>query len=120
MNLLSLKAQELVIIRNIDVLNNLPKPNNIHNSGSLVTFSQAAFISLQSLPSFIEWSSLAPGKEKASAPLPRLKQRIVPLHQWALQVCVLTGGSLLNNWALAYDIPLSLHIVFRSSGILPS
>lgn len=66
------------------------------------------FITLQSLPAFLNFSQ--PGL------VPRLKPRQVPLAQWALQVLVLTGGSLLNNWAFAYNVPLTVVIVFRSAG----
>lgn len=80
--------------------------------GSALTFSQMLFITLQSLPNFLvrdtgQW-------------LPRLKSRKVPLRAWALQVLVLTTGSLLNNWAFAYDVPLTLLIVFRSAGLAVS
>ncbi|KAG6828286.1 hypothetical protein H0H92_008496 [Tricholoma furcatifolium] len=50
--------------------------------------------------------------------IPRLKARQVPLQEWALQVLVHTSGSLLNNWAFAYQVPLTLLIVFRSAGEL--
>ena len=67
------------------------------------------FITAQSLPSFLV---RVPGQW-----CPRLKSRQVPLRQWALQVLVLTAGSLLNNWAFAYDVPLTVLIVFRSAGV---
>jgi len=66
------------------------------------------FITLQSLPSFLNFSQ--PGF------FPRLKPRQVPLAQWSLQVLVLISGSLLNNWAFAYNVPLTILIVFRSAG----
>lgn len=50
--------------------------------------------------------------------MPLLNPRQVPLSQWALQVLVLTAGSLLNNWAFAFHVPLSVQIVFRSAGKL--
>jgi len=81
------------------------------NAGSALTFSQMLFITAQSLPSFL---IRAPGQW-----FPRLKSRQVPLRQWALQVLVLTAGSLLNNWAFAYDVPLTVLIVFRSAGVSP-
>lgn len=80
--------------------------------GSALTFSQMLFITAQSLPSFI---TIPKGHW-----LPRLKPRQVPLLQWALQVLVLTTGSLLNNWAFAYQVPLTLLIVFRSAGLAVS
>ncbi|KAF8967095.1 UAA transporter [Flammula alnicola] len=76
--------------------------------GSALTFSQMLFITGQSLPAFVTFSQ--------SSILPRLKPRQVPLGQWALQVIVLTSGSLLNNWAFAYNVPLTILIVFRSAG----
>lgn len=76
-------------------------------TGSTITFGQMVFITLQSLPSFLLW-----GKSS----LPRLAPRQVPVHEWFSQVIVLISGNLLNNWAFAYDVPLTLQIVFRSSG----
>ncbi|KAF4617397.1 hypothetical protein D9613_006015 [Agrocybe pediades] len=77
--------------------------------GSALTFSQILFITLQSLPSFLVFPK--------SGLLPRLKPRQVPLKQWAIQVMVLTSGSLLNNWAYAYNVPLTIFIVFRSASL---
>src|SRR6266498_958068 len=65
------------------------------------------FVTLQTLPSFISFSK---------SWIPELKPRQVPLQQWALQVIVLTSGSLLNNWAFAYKVPLTILIVIRSAG----
>ena len=78
------------------------------DTGSALTFSQMLFITTHSCSSFL---SFAPNHR-----LPRLKPRQVPLPQWALQVLVLTTGSLLNNWAFAYNVPLTVLIVFRSAG----
>ncbi|KAJ7505575.1 UAA transporter family-domain-containing protein [Mycena galericulata] len=44
----------------------------------------------------------------------------VPLTHWAAQVLLLTTGSLLNNWAFAYKVPLTVLIVFRSAGLAVS
>jgi len=77
--------------------------------GSALTFSQMLFITIQSLPSFLSFP--------APSLLPRLKPRQVPLTQWALHVLLLTTGSLLNNWAFAFDVPLTVQIVFRSAGL---
>ncbi|KAF9046489.1 UAA transporter [Panaeolus papilionaceus] len=77
--------------------------------GSALTFSQMLFITLQSLPSFLQYDKLSH--------LPRLKPRQVPLSQWALQVVLVISGSLLNNWAYAYNVPLTILIVFRSAGL---
>ncbi|OBZ66479.1 UDP-N-acetylglucosamine transporter YEA4, partial [Grifola frondosa] len=80
--------------------------------GTTLTFSQMLFITLQSLPSFLSF----PKKSL----LPRLKPRHVPLREWAAQVIVLTSGSLLNNWAFAFNVPLTVQIVFRSAGLAVS
>ena len=70
------------------------------------------FVTLQTLPGFLTFSP--------NSFIPTLKPRQVPIQQWALQVLVLTTGSLLNNWAYAYDVPLTVLIVFRSAGKRPS
>ncbi|KAK0222042.1 UAA transporter [Armillaria fumosa] len=77
--------------------------------GSALTFSQMMFISLQSLPSFVTYSP--------EAWIPRFKSRQVPLRNWATQVLVLSTGSLLNNWAFAFNVPLTVLMVFRSAGL---
>ncbi|KAI0741443.1 UAA transporter [Daedaleopsis nitida] len=80
--------------------------------GTTLTFSQMLFITAQSLPSFLVFS-------KGSV-LPHLKPRHVPLSSWALQVLVLTSGSLMNNWVFAFSVPLTVQIVFRSAGLAVS
>ncbi|KAJ7164705.1 UAA transporter [Mycena crocata] len=80
--------------------------------GSALTFSQVVFIATQSLPGFLVFH---PGHR-----LPRLKPRQVPIQHWAAQVLLLTTGSLLNNWAFAYNVPLTILIVFRSAGLAVS
>lgn len=72
------------------------------------------FITLQSLASLLVWerSTYLPFR----VPVPKLKPREVPISQWTLQVLVLTLGSLLNNWAYSFQVPLTIQIVFRSAG----
>ncbi|KAJ3807750.1 UAA transporter [Lentinula aff. lateritia] len=91
--------------------------------GSALTFSQMMFITLQSFPGFITFSSPSISGEEDTGRknwLPRLKSRQVPLIQWASQVLVHTTGSLLNNWAFAFNVPLTVLIVFRSAGLAVS
>ncbi|KZP21031.1 UAA transporter [Athelia psychrophila] len=78
--------------------------------GSALTFSQTLFIVVQTLPQFL----ISPSRE---VPYPRLKPRQVPVKRWMLQVMVHTGGSLLNNWAFAFNVPLAIQMVFRSAGL---
>ncbi|KAI9064142.1 UAA transporter [Trametes sanguinea] len=80
--------------------------------GTTLTFSQMLFITAHSLPSFLVFP-------KGSL-VPRLKPRHVPLRDWAVQVLVLTSGSLLNNWVYAFSVPLTVQIVFRSAGLAVS
>lgn len=77
--------------------------------GSALTFCQMAFVTLQTISSFLTWPK--------GSPLPTLKKRQVPLTKWIVHVAVLTAGSLLNNWAYAYKVPLPVLIVFRSAGL---
>ncbi|KAJ7920844.1 UAA transporter [Mycena leptocephala] len=80
--------------------------------GSALTFSHVVFITAQSLPSFLVFH---PGHR-----LPRLKPREVPLLHWVAQVLLLTSSSLLYNWAFAYNVQVSILIVFRSAGLAVS
>ncbi|KAG9217699.1 hypothetical protein CCMSSC00406_0003612 [Pleurotus cornucopiae] len=77
--------------------------------GSALTFSQMLFITMTSLPSFLVW--------KPRSIIPRLKPRQVPLYNWAIQVAALISGSLMNNWVFAFNVPLTVQIVFRSAGL---
>ncbi|KAF5350305.1 hypothetical protein D9757_013194 [Collybiopsis confluens] len=101
--------------------------------GSALTFSQMIFITVHSLPNFLTFppppnsnSHSEGGGQKAASwfpfyyGIPRLKPRQVPLSQWASQVIVHTTGSLLNNWAFAFNVPLTVLIVFRSAGLAVS
>jgi UDP-xylose/UDP-N-acetylglucosamine transporter B4 len=82
--------------------------------GSALTFSQMIFITLYRLPSFLHHDP------DSLSWLPTLRPRQVPLTQWATQVVLFTSGSLIMNWVYAYDVPLSLMIVFRSAGLVIS
>ncbi|TBU30709.1 UAA-domain-containing protein [Dichomitus squalens] len=80
--------------------------------GTTLTFSQMLFITVQSLPSFLIF--------REGSWVPHLRPRQVPIHSWALQVLVLTSGSLMNNWVFAFSVPLTVQIVFRSAGKIGS
>lgn len=73
------------------------------------------FIAVQGLPSFITF----PTNGSRLSRLPRLKPRTIPLSTWLVQVFLLVCTSLLNNWAFAYRVPLTVQIVVRSSGKCP-
>lgn len=78
--------------------------------GSALTFCQLVFIALGFLPNFVV-------VDKQSFP-PRIgfKPRHVPIRLWALCVILLTSVSLLNNWAFAFHVPVSIQILIRAAG----
>ncbi|KAH7924821.1 UAA transporter [Leucogyrophana mollusca] len=100
-------------------------------SGVLITFFQFLIVSLYSLPKQITFSD-SPGSAGAvNGPngtsahsqvrktwIPRLKQRRVPLLPYFIQVALFFILSTLNNAAFAYHIPMTVHIVFRSGGMI--
>ncbi|EJD00879.1 UAA-domain-containing protein [Fomitiporia mediterranea MF3/22] len=48
----------------------------------------------------------------------RLKHRHIPLSRYAVQVLLFLLISLLNNAAFAYRVPMAVHIIFRSGGLV--
>lgn len=102
------------------------------NSGVLITFFQFLIVSLYGLPKQLTFDDpeeprhAANGMNRpASDPntrrrrwLPRLKKRRVPLLPYFAQVALFFVLSTLNNAAFAYDIPMTVHIVFRSGGMI--
>jgi UDP-xylose/UDP-N-acetylglucosamine transporter B4 len=84
-------------------------------SGSLITFSQFLLVSLYGLPRFV---SLTRGP--LYIPIPRLRPRRLPLTSYLIQVGLFYFVSLLNNLAFGYNIPMPVHIIFRSGGLVIS
>ena len=105
-------------------------------SGSLITFAQFVLISLHGLPKFLVFapldspsstssnssSSAPPAARKwwTRVPVPRLRPRRTPLAPYLAQVALFYAVSLLNNAAFGYAIPMSVHIIFRSGGLVIS
>ncbi|KAH8094729.1 UAA transporter [Cristinia sonorae] len=77
------------------------------HAGSLITFAQFLFITLHGLPKFVKFT-----------PYPRLKPRQISILPYLAQVVLFYLVSLLNNAAFAYKIPMPVHIVFRSGGLI--
>lgn len=77
------------------------------NSGSLITFAQFLAISIHGLPKFIVFT-----------PYPKLRPRRIPILPYLIQVALFYAVSLLNNAAFAYRIPMAVHIIFRSGGLV--
>lgn len=78
--------------------------------GTLITFLQFLLISLHGIPNHITWTRYGP----------RFKPRKIPLLPYLGQVTLFYGISLLNNAAFAYKIPMPVHIIFRSGGLVVS
>ncbi|CAO1621625.1 unnamed protein product [Parajaminaea phylloscopi] len=78
----------------------------IPDLGTLITFLHFFFVMLLALPSQIDGQTWS------------LKKNKVPLSRWAVQVILYASTSLLNNVAFAYDIPMPVHIIFRSGGLV--
>ncbi|KAJ1034038.1 hypothetical protein NDA18_000910 [Ustilago nuda] len=80
------------------------------SSGTLITFAQFLITTLSSLPYFLRFST--------HFPFLGLRERAVPLYRWIVQVGFYFSTSILNNLAFGYDVPMSVHIVFRSGGLV--
>lgn len=81
------------------------------NSGSLVTFLQFIVIAIQGLPRHVTFTT------KYFIPVPCLKPRHIPLRHYLAQVVLFYLLSMFNNLAFSYNIPMSVHIIFRSGGL---
>ncbi|KAJ7902715.1 UAA transporter [Mycena olivaceomarginata] len=79
-------------------------------SGSLITAFQFLIISLHGIPTHIAWTRYGP----------RFKPHRIPLTPYLVQVALFYFISLLNNAAFSYRIPMSVHIIFRSGGLVIS
>lgn len=84
------------------------------DSGTLITFFQFLLISLHGLPKHVTFSG------NGRIPYPRLKPRRIPLTPYLVQVVLFYVVSLLNNAAFGFQIPMPVHIIFRSGGLIVS
>ncbi|WFD03410.1 golgi uridine diphosphate-N- acetylglucosamine transporter [Malassezia obtusa] len=81
-------------------------------SGTLLTLVQFAATAFVALLGQLEW------RKVHGVSVPCVRRPAVPLRRWAVQVVLYFATSLLNNTAFAYNIPMSVHIVFRSGGMV--
>ncbi|KAI0272779.1 UAA transporter, partial [Gloeopeniophorella convolvens] len=84
-------------------------------AGTLITFAQFIIVSLHGLPKFITFS-----RGPLNLPIPRLLPRRIPITPYLIQVGLFYLVSLLNNLAFGYSIPMPVHIIFRSGGLVIS
>lgn len=90
------------------------------HAGTLVTFAHFLTVALAGLPAQLTLTP-PPGAQGLWAwRFPRLKPRHVPLPPYMLQVGLFYLISRLNNAAFAYNVPMSVHIIFRSGGLFVS
>lgn len=86
------------------------------HSGSLITFAQFLSIAIHGLPKFLTLVRL----RGLPIPVPWLRKRKIPLAPYLVQVALFYAISLLNNRAFGYKIPMPVHIIFRSGGLVVS
>lgn len=100
-------------------------------AGSLITFAQYLIVTVFGLKGrFTTQPPRQRVKQQDSATTPsrtsvferirhlRLKPLAVPVSRWIIQVLLFLGVSLLNNAAFGYRVPMAVHIVFRSGGLV--
>lgn len=78
------------------------------HTGSLLTLSAFAGVTLCFLPSQISVTRRGP----------RLRPPLVPLSRWAILVAMFFTTNWMNNIAFAFGVPMPIHIVFRSGGLV--
>lgn len=79
---------------------------SVNSVGSILTFCQFAFATVEGLWTFIEYSRL----------IPRLRTRKIPLKVYFIAVLLYYTSSVTNNSVFQYGISVPMHIVFRCSG----
>ncbi|KAF9645346.1 UAA transporter [Thelephora ganbajun] len=82
--------------------------------GHLLTFFQFLVVAVHGLPKHLtvtRWRGI---------PIPKFKSRQVPLSVYIVQVVLFCLLSILNNKAFSYFIPMPVHIIFRSGGLVIS
>ncbi|KAK0542019.1 golgi uridine diphosphate-N- acetylglucosamine transporter, partial [Tilletia horrida] len=84
----------------------------VPSAGTLITFAQFLAIALTCIPTQLYRPLSSPSL------LPRLKASKVPLSRWSVHIILYLTIRLLNNAVFAYDIPTSVHIVFRFGGLV--
>ena len=87
-----------------------------------VAIGVAALVAAAGLPRFLV---LRPARvpflsRPLPFPLPALRRRKIPLAPYAVQVALFCAVSLLNNRAFAHRVPMPVHIIFRSGGLVVS
>ncbi|PWN31959.1 UAA transporter [Meira miltonrushii] len=85
--------------------------------GTLLTFLQFIFTTLQMLPTQLRFRDEKTGKRYIR---PRFESPKIPLKRWSAQVAMYFGTTILNNTAFSFHVPVPVHIIFRSGGLVVS
>lgn len=85
--------------------------------GTLLTFLQFIFTTLQMLPTQLRFRDEKTGKRYI---IPRFESPKIPLKRWSAQVAMYFGTTILNNTAFSFHVPVPVHIIFRSGGLVVS
>jgi len=107
------------------------------NAGSLITLAQFILVSLVGLPKrlcILTANQHKKGTDNAQKWEPfrfrtlidqpssilrvRFKPLAIPVSRWMVQVVLFLLTSLLNNAAFKYRVPMAIHIIFRSAGLV--
>ncbi|KAJ3360162.1 hypothetical protein GGF32_008627 [Allomyces javanicus] len=87
------------------------------SSTHLLTFAQFAFVSAVNLPRFLEPRPSTPS-DPWWRPSWQLRPPVIPYAKWMVIVVAFTLVNVMNNLALAYKVPMPVHIVFRSGSLM--
>ncbi|CAF0862832.1 unnamed protein product [Rotaria sp. Silwood1] len=71
--------------------------------GNIVTFAQFLFIAIEGFINYYKWGTV---------------QRHVPIKSYAILVLMFFLVSVVNNYALNFNIPMPLHMIFRSGSLI--
>ncbi|KAG8691756.1 golgi uridine diphosphate-N- acetylglucosamine transporter [Ceratobasidium sp. 423] len=90
--------------------------NETPSIGTTLSFLQMLFITVQALPSVLQWNT----PSWSWVPLPSLQPRKIPFSVWSLQVVLVSAIAILNNLTFRYKLPLGIQIILRSAGLIVS
>ncbi|UJR08434.1 hypothetical protein I4U23_012704 [Adineta vaga] len=72
-------------------------------SGNIITFAQFLFIAIEGFINYYKWGSA---------------KRNVPIKDYMIMVVMFFLVSVINNYALNFNIPMPLHMIFRSGSLI--
>ncbi|XP_065912127.1 UDP-xylose and UDP-N-acetylglucosamine transporter-like [Dysidea avara] len=76
---------------------------NDPGAGNIITFSQFLFVALEGLVVTTKFLTV---------------KNVVPIKQYMIMVCLFFTVSVVNNYALNFNIPMPLHMIFRAGSLM--